>query len=84
MDIGRNRGCGHASDVNHPNIAGAQASAYTSLFKALQQVLVELAIGLGVALEHGVFDRALVQLVLFLFLQDYFVRGVTMTGLREG
>src|SRR5215469_16012506 len=50
------------SDICNANFAGSEPGADSCLFQFLQQIVIELAVRVGIALEHGILDCALVQL----------------------
>ncbi len=55
-------------NVNNAKIVGVKAGAHARFFQPFQQAFVESAVGVHIALQQTVLDRALVQLVGFLFL----------------
>ena len=66
--VGLDGRSGRASDIHDAEVVGAQPGGNAGFLQFLQQSLVELAVGVDVALEQAVFDRALVELIGFLFL----------------
>src|SRR5207302_8925957 len=67
-DIGRDGAGRNSGDINHADIAGAETGAHPSFLESLQQILIKLTVRFGIALEHGIFDRAFVELIGLLLL----------------